>query len=182
MILYLYVKKHNKTGLKYLGFTKNDPDSYRGSGHYWKQHILKHKYDVTTKIIAAFDNIEDLREAGLYYSKLWNVVESDEWANLKLEEGDGGHGLVHNEKTKHQISKKLTGRKISPEHLQNSIKAQNRPEVIEKHRQNNLGKNNPRYGKKHTRETKELIRQKILQQWLTSRSKSLPFSSDQFPF
>lgn len=28
----LYLKTHNKTGMKYLGQTKQDPFEYRGSG------------------------------------------------------------------------------------------------------------------------------------------------------
>lgn len=36
------------------------------------------------------DSKEDLIEKGIYYSNLWNVVESKEWANLKPESGDGG--------------------------------------------------------------------------------------------
>ena len=52
MPIYLYVKTHNKTGLKYLGKTiSKDPIKYKGSGLYWRNHITKHGYDVTTEII-----------------------------------------------------------------------------------------------------------------------------------
>ena len=47
----LYKKTHNITGLSYLGFTKQDPFAYKGSGTYWQSHIKKHGYDVTTKIL-----------------------------------------------------------------------------------------------------------------------------------
>ena len=51
-IIYLYIKTHNKTGLKYLGkTTKKDQHKYKGSGKYWLKHIRKHGYDVTTEII-----------------------------------------------------------------------------------------------------------------------------------
>ena len=46
MIIYLYVKTHRKTGLKYLGKTKKDPFVYQGSGVHWKNHLNKHGYDV----------------------------------------------------------------------------------------------------------------------------------------
>jgi len=50
-IYYLYIKTHNITGLKYLGYTKRkDPYKYKGSGDYWTKHINKHGYDVTTEI------------------------------------------------------------------------------------------------------------------------------------
>jgi hypothetical protein len=88
---FLYKKTHNKTGLKYLGYTKSkDPFKYFGSGKYWCYHIKKHGYDVVTEILLETTSKEIIKEKGLYYSNLWNVVESDEWANLKPESGDGG--------------------------------------------------------------------------------------------
>jgi len=91
MSIYLYVKTHNKTGLKYLGYTSNkDPYNYKGSGVYWTNHIKKYGYDVTTEIIKEFDSKYEIKKWGLYYSRLWNVVKSKEWANLKEEQGDGG--------------------------------------------------------------------------------------------
>jgi len=51
MTIYLYLKTHNKTGLKYLGKTIQNPYKYQGSGEYWIPHIKKHGYDVTTKIL-----------------------------------------------------------------------------------------------------------------------------------
>ena len=90
MTIYLYVKTHNNTGMKYLGkTTKPDPHKYPGSGKRWTRHLKKHGYDYTTKILLATEDKEELKETGLYFSKLWNIVESDEWANLMPEKGDG---------------------------------------------------------------------------------------------
>lgn len=50
-IMSLYVKTHNKTGLKYLGYTKRDPFKYKGSGYCWVPHIRKHGNDVSTEIL-----------------------------------------------------------------------------------------------------------------------------------
>lgn len=87
----LYVKTHNKTGLKYLGqTTKTDPHKYPGSGKYWTAHLNKHGYDYTTEILQECQSKEELKKQGLHYSDIWNVVESAEWANLKPESGDGG--------------------------------------------------------------------------------------------
>jgi hypothetical protein len=90
MAIYLYKKTHQETGLKYLGKTIQDPYKYKGSGKRWINHIKKHGYKVDTEIIKECSSAEELKFWGEHYSKLWNVVESSEWANLKPESGDGG--------------------------------------------------------------------------------------------
>jgi hypothetical protein len=91
MHIYLYVKTHNKTGFKYLGKTsRKDPHKYPGSGKRWLRHLKKHGYDYTTEILLATEDKNVLKEEGLRYSKLWRVTESDDWANLRDECGDGG--------------------------------------------------------------------------------------------
>ena len=64
-IYHLYIKTHNKTGLKYLGKTSYDPFKYKGSGTYWKRHIKKHGDDVITEILGSYETKEMLKEAGL---------------------------------------------------------------------------------------------------------------------
>jgi ribosomal protein L24 len=96
---YLYVKTHNVTGLNYLGQTKQDPNTYLGSGLIWKHHLAKHSNNVTTVVLQKCYTKPALKEWGIYYSKLWNIVKSNKWANLKQEEGDGGDpGPVGREK------------------------------------------------------------------------------------
>ena len=106
MTIYLYVKTHKVTGLKYLGKTIQDPLQYKGSGKYWKWHIKKHGYNVDTEILLETTSKQELIHAGLYYSKLWNVVDSKEWANLKPEAGDGG-GMP--EASRKQFAEKMKG-------------------------------------------------------------------------
>lgn len=91
MNIYLYVKTHNKTGLKYLGKTKQNPYKYPGSGKRWSRHLKIHGDDVKTEIIQECNNNEEVKRWGIYYSKLWDVVNNNNWANLKEEEGDGGY-------------------------------------------------------------------------------------------
>jgi hypothetical protein len=105
MIIYLYLKTHNKTGLKYLGKTIQDPIVYRGSGHYWLRHIKVHGYDVTTEILRECSSNEEIKEWGLHYSQLWDIVNSKEFANLKLEYGNGG---PPSEESKKKIGKVLS--------------------------------------------------------------------------
>ena len=87
MTIYLYVKTHNITGLKYLGKTIQDPYTYPGSGIHWKNHITHHGNDVTTDILYYTPSQEDFKQVALWFSKKWNIVKSDEWANLIEEDG-----------------------------------------------------------------------------------------------
>ena len=91
MTIYLYKKTHKITGLKYLGKTSEpNPHKYLGSGTYWMRHLKKHGDDVETEILKECSSNDEVKQWGLYYSELWNVVESSEWANMKPEAGDGG--------------------------------------------------------------------------------------------
>ena len=89
-MIYLYKKTHNKTGLKYLGKTTQNPFKYRGSGMYWKRHIKEHGNDITTEILFETENKLEFKEVAIKYSKELNIVESKEWANFREETGDGG--------------------------------------------------------------------------------------------
>ena len=152
-MIYIYIKTHNKTGLKYLGqTTSKNPHAYTGSGKYWKLHLQKHGKDYTTEILKECRTREETRYWGEYYSKLWNVVESDAWANLKAETGDGGWpkdahlGIPHSQETKEKISKSKTG--ITP----NRVYLPKTEE--EKHHLRKLN-----LGKKRSAETSEKIKQ-----------------------
>ena len=53
----LYLKTHNKTGMKYLGITTGDPiNSYKGSGAEWKKHILSQKNQLRYRYRKKHDN------------------------------------------------------------------------------------------------------------------------------
>lgn len=128
MPIYLYVKTHNTTGLKYLGKTiSNDPHLYQGSGTVWKRHIKKHGYDVTTEILLETDDPVKIKEVGLYYSTLWNVVESKDFANIVPESGDGG-AMLWTVESRQKVSKALKGRKHTEEAKKNYSKAQQNQE------------------------------------------------------
>lgn len=108
MTIYLYKKTHNKTGMQYLGKTKQDPFKYKGSGLVWQEHINEHGTDISTEILRECSSPEELSHWGRYYSKLWNVVESSEWANKIPETGGGGGGVPGvplSEETKEKIRK-----------------------------------------------------------------------------
>jgi len=122
--IYLYLKTHNKTGLKYLGKTIQDPYVYKGSGDHWTGHIQKHGNDVTTEILFVTTDLEEFKIKGLEYSTKWNIVESDRFANLIPEDG----GVMPPD---------MTGRIKSPEECRAISKRQ-------------LGSGNTFYGKTHS--------------------------------
>ena len=136
MTIYLYKKTHRITGLKYLGKTSSkDPHLYTGSGKYWKLHLNKHGFDYDTEILRECYTNDEVKQWGEYYSNLWNIVESNEWANLKIESGDGGDpgpigrskiakaqtGRKHTTEENEHKSKRQTGIKRSPDYLAKKI-------------------------------------------------------------
>lgn len=95
---YILYIKISPTGLQYLGkYTQQKGRtvySYLGSGKRWRNHLNLHGYrakDLQTIILLETSNKEELIEKGIHYSKLYNIVESSEWANLRAESGDGGN-------------------------------------------------------------------------------------------
>jgi hypothetical protein len=89
----LYIKT-SSLGLKYLGKTTKDPFKYIGSGKVWLRHIKKHHLtykDIHTEIIFETTHEDEFIKKGIEISKKFNVVESSQWANLRIEEGDGGN-------------------------------------------------------------------------------------------
>lgn len=107
MLYSLYVKTHLKTGLKYLGFTEQDPFTYKGSGTRWNNHIKIHGNDVWTNVIYQTEIKENIKPMGIYYSDLWDVTNSEQWANLKPEEGQGG-SIQHTPEAIEKIKKART--------------------------------------------------------------------------
>lgn len=89
---YLYIKE-SPLGLKYLGKTNKNPYKYLGSGKYWKRHIKKHNLtrdDIKTTILIETESIREIINKGIKYSNQFNIVESNDWANLRIEDGNGG--------------------------------------------------------------------------------------------
>ena len=189
-IYYLYVKTHLVTGLKYLGQTRSkDPHKYPGSGTYWKSHLKLHGKHYDTTILKECLSHDELVHWGTHYSQLWNVVDSDEWANLMNETGDGSSaGIKRSAEFCANQSKRLKGSgnpmygQESPfkgkKHKEESLsvmraKRKGRAphnkgkkmsaefcQTISKNHHDVKGENNPMYGKTHSEHTKMLISQK----------------------
>lgn len=121
MKTYLYVKQHNKTGLKYFGkTTKKNPYQYTGSGVYWLRHLKVHGKDLLTLEVWEFDDIEKCQTFALDYSEKHNIVESKNWANLKPENGRDGSivgnpGMVGKANPSYGKINAFRGKKHTPE-------------------------------------------------------------------
>jgi|FreactTroBogLake_1042271.scaffolds.fasta_scaffold24496_2 NUMOD3 motif len=184
--LYLYIKE-SPLGIKYLGKTEQDPFTYTGSGKYWKRHLKAHDFtikDIKTTVLFETTDKNELINKGVYYSELYDIVSSEDWANLKPETGDGGGGKK-NEKEKLKISstmkrrkliwtdddikkrnEKLKGRKMPPckEETKKKISEANKGRVLGIRTEESYIKANEtkkKNGYKHSEETKLKIRQTL---------------------
>jgi len=182
-MIYLYKKTHLDTGLMYLGKTISDPFIYKGSGLHWKRHLKYHGNRVKTEVLRECVDDEEICKWGLHYSKIWDVVKSNEWANLIEENGKGGSakGRKVSEETKRKISeshkgkkrteeskRKMSGRKVSEETKRKLSAAQKgkklseetKRKISEVHKGKKLSEETKRKiseshkGKKHTEESK----------------------------
>lgn len=189
MTIYLYVKTHNETGLKYLGKTSNNPFSYNGSGVDWKLHLKEYGNDHTTVVIKECQSNSELSEWGRYYSELWDVANSSEWANRIPETGGGS---TPSDQTREKLRQSQLGKKKPPrtkEHIEKlsaATKGIVRPRSKEhqtawtesstanwatnterKMQVSKLGKSNK--GRKHSPESAEKKRQAMLRYWESKR-------------
>jgi hypothetical protein len=178
---YLYIKQHTITGKMYFGKTSKSLKhllKYTGSGHRWKRHINMHgKENVVTLWYHLYDNPFDLVADALSFSYNMNIVNSETFLNLKIENGLDGNPLGNivsqetrqkqsiirlgkktkpaSDETKRKISIANKGKCFRPTSI--SIKYTN-PEKWEETKKKlsivNSKENNPFYGKKHSEESK----------------------------
>lgn len=83
--LYLMIKTHMVTGLKYLCKKVTTSDSkaisYLGSGTRWNNHLKVHGKHINTEILIKYnlDKIEEFSKLCIDYSNKFNVVKSSDW-------------------------------------------------------------------------------------------------------
>ncbi len=144
----LYIATHNTTGLKYFGKTKlyhteNElQEKYHGSGKNWTKHLKEFGDDVTMEIYGIY-SLDEVENKARSFSLVNDIVGSNNWANMILEDGLDAGGTtgykhtketkekqrtyarnnIHSEETKSKIgkavSKKLKGKAFSEEHKRN---------------------------------------------------------------
>ncbi len=184
---HLYIKTHNKTGLKYFGKTTADPFRYYGSGVYWLAHLRKNGYDISTEVIGFYEIEEECINAALQFSKENNIVtainESTQkkiWANLIDENGTDGGATWFGKRsveTCDKISKALTGRKYSDERAAqcklNGAKSRKREVGEWSHSDASKKKlSESNLGKKQSTETIEKRRKKLLGHVVTDSTRA----------
>jgi hypothetical protein len=124
---FLYIKQHSATGLLYFGKSSQKCiNRYKGSGTYWTSHIKKHgKSFVETIWFCLYVDQEELTKAAISFSNLWDIVLSEAWANLKIENGiDGtilGTKLSKESIAKRSATRKAKGYKPSKESIEAGI-------------------------------------------------------------
>lgn len=165
MTIYLYIKVHTKTGLKYFGKTTRNVNRYHGSGKHWQRHIKQHGSEyVKTLRVWEFKSINECTSFALKFSKDNKIVESKHWANLIEENGnDGapvGHpgcsgkrngmfgksamlGKFHNQETKELIRSKLKDREFTDEWKEKISKAKLGKTFTEEHKAKMRGPRGP---------------------------------------
>jgi hypothetical protein len=164
---YLYIKQHNVTGLKYFGkTTRTDPVGYTGSGLHWKRHLKVHGNDVSTIWCRLFTSQQELVGYAIQFSIENQIVESKEWANIRIENGLDGQpkGAKFGPMTpehKKLLSEKLTGKKVSAiarKKMSDAAKGNTRHLGISHSAEAKLKMSEAMKGKVHSEETKQKMR------------------------
>jgi hypothetical protein len=160
MTIYLMVKTHRKTGLKYLCKTIRNPLTYKGSGVDWKRHLKEYGIDHNTEIIRECASQKELYYWGSYYSKLWNVVGAMDdfgnkiWANRIPETGGGGATMTseiairahqNNPEARIKRKKTLSDPIVNAAYRAALILGKSNKSTKEKFSRANSGVNNPTY-------------------------------------
>ncbi len=111
---YLYIKQHSVTGLKYFGKTGRDPYKYNGSGTHWKNHLKKHGKQIETIWVHLFNDINELISSAITLSEIFDIVDSNFWANMRIEDGLSGGDTSTSENYKKGMLSRNTTKENNP--------------------------------------------------------------------
>jgi hypothetical protein len=132
---YLYIKQHTVTGKFYFGKTVSDPNKYNGSGKHWLRHLKVQGFEHVVNLwYEFFDEQEECTKFALEFSEKMDIVKSEQWLNLKPEDGQDGGGTGgtpeqlkewrafaiaspnHNSKSLEHLTKMRSACALSPKH------------------------------------------------------------------
>jgi len=191
---YTYQIKNLINGKTYIGVHSTDDlnDGYMGSGYRLKQSMKKHgKENFVKTIMCFFDTAKEAyEEEEFLVDEKW--VKRKDTYNMAIGGGipPSHKGVKRSKETKQKIREYQLGTKkpwSSEWNKKNKVGNKNcvgrkyTEETIKKMSlsSNNVGNNNPMYGKEHSEQTKELIRQKTqfrkkdnLPMYITNRNKN----------
>jgi hypothetical protein len=158
----LYVKKCSHCELKYFGKTiAEDIESYKGSGVYWQRHLKKHNAKSIHLWNSDWYYDTSIVSFATKFSNINKITESEEWANIAIENGiDGGYlgpAVVNKMKsTKNSKDwKETVGREAAIKISEYRTGKPLSDKTKEKLSILNKGENNGFYGKSHSEEQKE---------------------------
>ena len=132
-----------------------EEDDYLGSYH-------DETFNPSNKIILeTFSTRKEALQSEVELHKFYQVDKNPHFANKARQKTTGFYysskGIVRSEEYKKKMSERLKGREIKPEWIEKS----------KQNRRSFEGENNPFYGKSHSEECKDRIRQKALEQFET---------------
>lgn len=164
---YIYITTNKINNKKYIGKRQKDKFdvNYKGSGKYLRRAISKYGIEnFDTNVLEWCNNVESLNLSEIKWIKYYNAQESSMFYNISAggDWGDISKGMTEKQYKEwgNKISKKLTGKKHTNEtKLKMSVsmkgkKRLNKENIIKA----NTGKNNPMYGRKHSKETIEKMK------------------------
>lgn len=132
MPIYLCVKIHTKTNLKYFCKTATrNPYTYKGSGVHWLRHIKLHgKEYVKTLKVWTFDDEQSAKEFALKFSFDNNIVVSKNWANLQEE--NAIDGWIPGQKRPNIMGGNNPAKRLDVKYKISKNNSMKRPEVVKK--------------------------------------------------
>jgi group I intron endonuclease len=135
----IYLTTNLINGKKYIGMCKSThTKNYLGSGKLLKYAIKKYgRENFTREVLEECKDLESLSSAEEFWIKKYNAVNDDSYYNL-TPGGCGGNSEYLQEYWAH-------------------FTKEERSKLRNWSKRNMFGENNPMYGKKHSRKTKELI-------------------------
>lgn len=102
------VKTHLVTNMKYLCVTtRENHASYSGSGRVWKKHLKENGNLIKTQLLFETDDKLGFTKKCLEKSIEFDIVNSDDWANLVVEYGGGEYLYDDTGKRKIKSNKKF---------------------------------------------------------------------------
>ena len=148
----------------YVGIGNTEKRAYIKSNRsaHWKRIINKHGYNV--EIIENNLSWDNACEREKYWINFYGRLDLNEGNLINLTNGgDGTLGNIQSNESRLKISKALTGKKLSESHIKNLRDAKLGKKLSEKTKQKmseaHSGEKHPMFGKTHSLEAREKIRQ-----------------------